>query len=163
MNKDDFSMFIRNEHIKHYGLVELIRASRRFSYDAMNERMDNICRTNNKRKNAHHRLKARDVLMVLLAGNFTCVYCDEYHGLKITIDHIKPLGKRGKNILWNLVPACSACNHEKNDMLLSEYALKKTGKETAFKSKVCALHRRVKRYKERDKEIDRAMKLFFNP
>ena len=42
-----------------------------------------------------------------------CAYCgtDE----KLTVDHVIPLSKGGRNDLGNLLPACLSCNCSKND------------------------------------------------
>ena len=40
-----------------------------------------------------------------------CHYCGEAPGA--TLDHIVPALFGGKYMLWNLVPACQPCNHDK--------------------------------------------------
>lgn len=45
---------------------------------------------------------------------FLCAYCgDEFDGYKLTIDHVHPQSRGGKNIWTNCVTACKACNHKK--------------------------------------------------
>jgi hypothetical protein len=47
--------------------------------------------------------------MVLLANRRRCVYCDEAQSE--TLEHEAPLaGNHGRDIWWNLVPACDQCN-----------------------------------------------------
>ena len=43
-----------------------------------------------------------------------CVYCGEFHELhNLTIDHVRPKCKGGKDITANVVPSCRRCNQEK--------------------------------------------------
>ena len=62
-------------------------------------------------------------------GNFTCEICKksplspgkgdktdrekEQAGILLTVDHVKPIAKGGKNGLYNLQVCCSKCNREK--------------------------------------------------
>ena len=46
--------------------------------------------------------------------NCTCVYCGEFHELhNLTIDHVRPKCKGGRDITTNVVPSCRRCNQEK--------------------------------------------------
>ena len=46
--------------------------------------------------------------------NCTCVYCGELHELhNLTIDHVRPKCKGGKDVTANVVPSCRRCNQEK--------------------------------------------------
>ncbi|WP_442816779.1 HNH endonuclease [Streptomyces sp. NBC_01445] len=48
-------------------------------------------------------------IMVLMAHGRSCVYCDEQQAQ--TLEHEAPLaGRAGRDIWWNLVPACDRCN-----------------------------------------------------
>ncbi|MFF1659594.1 HNH endonuclease signature motif containing protein [Streptomyces sp. NPDC058255] len=48
-------------------------------------------------------------IMVLLANRRCCVYCNEAQSE--TLEHEAPLaGDHGRDIWWNLVPACDQCN-----------------------------------------------------
>lgn len=51
--------------------------------------------------------------------NNTCVYCGSKH--QLTIDHVIPQSKGGKDSWDNLVTACRPCNAEKADLTLEEY------------------------------------------
>jgi 5-methylcytosine-specific restriction endonuclease McrA len=43
-----------------------------------------------------------------------CHYCSRQVGHRtLTMDHIVPLGRGGKSVRGNVVPACHACNAEK--------------------------------------------------
>jgi len=53
--------------------------------------------------------------------NYECVYCgnDDYRTL--TLDHVHPTSKGGKNDFENVVTACRKCNSEKADLTLEEW------------------------------------------
>jgi len=45
-----------------------------------------------------------------------CAYCGEqFKDFKLTIDHVHPQSRGGKNIWTNCVTACKVCNHRKGD------------------------------------------------
>ncbi len=50
---------------------------------------------------------------ILTRDNYECVYCGKNKDL--TIDHIIPKSRGGKNTWLNLVTCCSKCNSFKND------------------------------------------------
>ncbi|MFG3223273.1 HNH endonuclease [Kitasatospora sp. NPDC048194] len=50
-------------------------------------------------------------IAVLTGNNRRCVYCDEHQSQ--TLDHEDPLARSGRDIWWNLVPACDRCNRWK--------------------------------------------------
>ncbi|WP_158866911.1 HNH endonuclease signature motif containing protein [Streptomyces xanthophaeus] len=51
--------------------------------------------------------------MVLLANRRRCVYCNEAQSE--TLEHEAPLaGAHGRDVWWNLVPACDQCNRWKS-------------------------------------------------
>lgn len=51
--------------------------------------------------------------------NYECVYCSSTKNL--TLDHVIPQSKGGKDGWHNLVTACRTCNGEKADLTLEEY------------------------------------------
>jgi hypothetical protein len=54
--------------------------------------------------------------------NYSCVYCGVDGNKKtLTLDHVYPQSKGGKNSWDNLVTACQPCNSEKADLTLEEY------------------------------------------
>lgn len=58
--------------------------------------------------------------------NRKCIYCEFEHGetpqgIRLTIDHKKPISKLGENDVRNLAPACEPHNKEKNDRTPKEY------------------------------------------
>lgn len=71
---------------------------------------------------------------VLLRDSYTCIYCgvspgDYFKGKLIaktdmTVDHIMPRSRGGKDLWSNTACACSACNHRKGDRLANEAGMK---------------------------------------
>jgi len=62
---------------------------------------------------------------VLMRDKFCCQYCGSKQHL--TLDHIVPLSKGGKNTWGNLITACMPCNQKKGDKLLSQLGWKMIG------------------------------------
>lgn len=56
---------------------------------------------------------------VFKRDNYECVYCG--CGRELTLDHVIPQSKGGKDTWDNLVTACRSCNAEKADLTLEEY------------------------------------------
>lgn len=56
--------------------------------------------------------------------NYQCVYCGLNNIKLLTLDHVIPQSKGGKNSWDNLVTACRKCNSEKADLTLDEYGKK---------------------------------------
>ena len=52
---------------------------------------------------------------------YECVYCGKNRRRDLTLDHVLPKAKGGKDSWDNLVTACKSCNHEKSDMDLDEF------------------------------------------
>jgi hypothetical protein len=60
-------------------------------------------------------------IMVLMACGRRCVYCDERPSQ--TLEHEAPLaGRVGRDVWWNLVPACDRCNSWKQKKSAVEWA-----------------------------------------
>lgn len=53
--------------------------------------------------------------------NFECVYCGDSKQRTLTLDHVVPQSKGGRDSWDNLVTACRRCNQEKADLTLEEY------------------------------------------
>ena len=53
--------------------------------------------------------------------NFECVYCGDNNRKTLTLDHVIPQSKGGKDTWDNLVTACRRCNGEKSNLTLEEY------------------------------------------
>ncbi|MEW2558556.1 HNH endonuclease [Streptomyces griseorubiginosus] len=61
-------------------------------------------------------------IMILTAHGRRCVYCDEQPSQ--TLEHEVPLaGRAGRDVWWNLVPACDRCNNWKQKRSAVEWAL----------------------------------------
>lgn len=52
---------------------------------------------------------------------YICVYCGANNRRHLTIDHIIPQSRGGKNTWENLVTSCKSCNNKKGDMLVEEF------------------------------------------
>lgn len=68
-------------------------------------------------KQERRKLTPKIRYQVLQRDNYTCQYCGRAvsDGVKLHIDHIKPVSKGGKTELSNLVTACQDCNLGKSD------------------------------------------------
>jgi len=55
-------------------------------------------------------------LKALIHGCFYCGRSDR----KLTMDHVVPLSRGGRNVIANVVPCCGSCNSRKGTKLLSE-------------------------------------------
>jgi hypothetical protein len=54
--------------------------------------------------------------------NYTCVYCGLNKRDQLTIDHLIPVSKGGKDTWENWVTACRSCNSEKSNLDVEEWA-----------------------------------------
>jgi 5-methylcytosine-specific restriction endonuclease McrA len=52
---------------------------------------------------------------------YACVYCGCDNRKTLTLDHVIPQSKGGKDAWDNLVTACKKCNSEKSNLTLEEY------------------------------------------
>lgn len=59
---------------------------------------------------------------VMMADNFTCVYCG-VRTPEITIDHFVPRSQNGPDNLHNLFCACTNCNFRKGDRMAHEASM----------------------------------------
>jgi len=52
-----------------------------------------------------------------------CYYCRRGAGIRaLSMDHLVPLGRGGRSVRGNVVPACKECNSRKQSMLPVEWA-----------------------------------------
>ncbi|MGC9329624.1 MAG: HNH endonuclease [Candidatus Hinthialibacter sp.] len=62
---------------------------------------------------------------VMLRDGYRCQYCGVQHSPdKLTLDHVIPLSRGGKDVWSNVVTACKKCNHRKGNYLLNEIDMK---------------------------------------
>ena len=55
-----------------------------------------------------------DRMTLYARDQYICAYCGgEFHGYDLTIDHVVPKSRGGKNYWTNCVTACRTCNHRK--------------------------------------------------
>lgn len=72
---------------------------------------------------SHHLFYSKEA--VIRRDNFTCQYCSmPLSRSEITIDHVLPKSKGGKNSFFNCVVACCYCNNIKGSSTLEECGLK---------------------------------------
>lgn len=62
---------------------------------------------------------------VFIRDNYTCQYCGtkNLRGKSLTVDHIIPKTKGGKNTFENTLTACRGCNNYKGDKTMEEVGL----------------------------------------
>ena len=79
------------------------------------------------RLNFYVHLKYKDIVLnrrnILKRDDHRCQYCAK-QATPLTIDHIVPKNKGGKDSWENLVAACSKCNTRKGDTLLKHMDMK---------------------------------------
>ena len=79
------------------------------------------------RLNFYVHLKYRDIVLnrrnILKRDDYRCQYCAK-QATPLTLDHIVPKNKGGKDSWENLVAACSKCNTRKGDTLLKHMDMK---------------------------------------
>ncbi len=58
---------------------------------------------------------------IFLRDNYTCCFCNKflfYEKEKLTVDHIIPKSKGGKNVWENLISSCNTCNNNKGNKII---------------------------------------------
>jgi len=79
------------------------------------------------RLNFYVHLKYKDIVLnrrnILKRDDYKCQYCSK-QTTPLTLDHIIPKNKGGKDSWENLVAACSKCNTRKGDTLLKHMDMK---------------------------------------
>ena len=79
------------------------------------------------RLNFYVHLKYKDIVLnrrnILKRDDYRCQYCAKQTA-PLTLDHIVPKNKGGKDSWENLVAACSKCNTRKGDTLLKHMDMK---------------------------------------
>lgn len=62
------------------------------------------------------------VIRLFMAANKLCADCDVRIDGQPDPDHVTPLSRGGRNDIGNIVACCRACNADKSDLTLSEWA-----------------------------------------
>ena len=79
------------------------------------------------RLNFYVRIKYKDIVLnrrnILKRDRFRCQYCNK-QAAPLTMDHIIPKKKGGKDTWENLVAACTRCNTRKGDTMLKHMDMK---------------------------------------
>ncbi len=61
---------------------------------------------------------------ILLRDGYSCQYCGKrFSPENLTLDHVIPISRGGKDTWTNVVSACKKCNHQKGDSLLKEIGM----------------------------------------
>ena len=61
---------------------------------------------------------------IMLRDNNTCQYCGKRFSIdQLTIDHVIPLSRGGRDTWINVCVACRSCNHKKGNYLLEEIGM----------------------------------------
>lgn len=68
-------------------------------------------------REAEGTVTAEDWLLILEQHKHRCYYCKKIR-VRMTLDHVIPLSKGGRNSPENVVPACVSCNCAKRDKIL---------------------------------------------
>jgi 5-methylcytosine-specific restriction endonuclease McrA len=63
-----------------------------------------------------------EVMRLFLAFGKCCAYCTQPVVGQPDPDHVVPISRGGSNSITNILPSCRACNSDKRDLLLSEWA-----------------------------------------
>ena len=75
-----------------------------------------------KRERARARELRRSPWWKRRVGTGVCYYCRRQVGARaLTMDHLVPLGRGGRSIRGNVVPACKDCNTRKKAQLPVEW------------------------------------------
>lgn len=61
---------------------------------------------------------------IMLRDGYCCQYCHDRFPLdQLTLDHVIPLSRGGRDSWSNVVTACKKCNHKKGNYLLEEIGM----------------------------------------
>lgn len=74
--------------------------------------------------NVKHQKVALNRENIYKRDNHQCVYCGHGNKKNLTLDHVVPQSKGGKDAWDNLVTACKQCNSDKAALSLEEYGKK---------------------------------------
>jgi len=61
---------------------------------------------------------------IFLRDGFRCCYCgDQFSHDQLTLDHVIPVSRGGKDAWNNVVTACKSCNHKKGNYFVEEIGM----------------------------------------
>jgi len=76
-----------------------------------------------RRERAKARLLRQSAWWKRRLASGICHYCGRHVGAgSLTMDHVVPLGRGGKSIRGNVVPACKECNTRKQGLVPVEWS-----------------------------------------
>lgn len=58
--------------------------------------------------------------------NKACIYCQSR--VRIEIDHVHPIERKGRHAIGNLAPACMECNRSKSDLFVMQWRIRENKK-----------------------------------
>jgi 5-methylcytosine-specific restriction endonuclease McrA len=59
---------------------------------------------------------------------YHCVWCGSSQ--ELTLDHVIPRSRNGKNETSNLITACMICNRQRGDLFITQFALELFGRQS---------------------------------
>jgi len=86
----------------------------------------NAKRRARKRENGGDGVTADDWREMVDRAQGECVYCGSSE--ELTIDHVVPISRGGKDDPCNVVPACSQCNYDKNAKKPEDWVVSRFGR-----------------------------------
>lgn len=114
-DRDDAARYVRErEH----------RIAYAKAYAAQNPHVGQLSRRNRRAAARGGRVKPADWLKLCRRYGGRCAYC----GIKgqLTVDHVVPLVRGGRNTIGNVLPACMSCNCHKQGRFIMEWRLGKS-------------------------------------
>jgi len=87
----------------------------------------NAKRRARKKENGGDGVTAEDWSEMLARAEGKCIYCGGSGGL--TMDHVVPISRGGKDGPCNVVPACSQCNYDKNAKKPEDWVVSRFGRQ----------------------------------
>lgn len=74
-----------------------------------------------KRSRRNSKQRRQIAKAIFAKFNYTCVYCGDEDPDTLTLDHLFPLAKGGRDVRANMVACCKDCNTAKDDMTVLEW------------------------------------------
>ena len=94
----------------------------RLAVELTETQIEESCRERSRRYRDEYKLRRKELRQTLLATlPYRCAHCGTTEG-KLSIDHIQPLAKGGRNALSNLQWLCLTCAGRKNNTLAEHWS-----------------------------------------